>query len=672
MKDAAWPATRVDYFILNRLERAGLTPGADADNATLLRRVYFDLIGLPPTLEEMAAFEKAAQANRAAALAEVVDRLLASPDYGARWGRHWLDVARYAESSGNTRNMAYIEAWRYRNYVVRAFNRNVPFDRFIREQIAGDLLPVTDPKLADEQLLGTGFLAIGTKTLGEMDPLTYELNVADDQIDTTCRAFLALSANCARCHDHKFDPIPARDYYAMAGIFRSTRSLGAVQTNNRMEEADGIPLGPTGRAMAAALKVHELKRAEIIKEMEPVTKKRDALREELKKSGYDATRPHPRTERLAIATAAKLAILSVFDSRLAAFNSRLKKNNEERPKIPTCAMGVEEREKPIDSPLYEKGDPKRPTTRPVPRGALSAIQVRLAPIPAAESGRLQLADWIASPKNPLTARVIVNRVWLHVYGRGLVETPDDFGKQGARPSHPELLDDLAARFVEGGWNIKALIRELMLSHTYALTSDLSPALMRGDPGNALLGRAHRKPMDAEAMRDAVLALSGALKHEMLEESIVDKLARPMNPQQRELGRNGFLTTLMDTQTYRAVYLPVLRGGPLPLQQCFDVADPAGVAGARRSTIVPSQSLFLMNSDFMMKNASGLAQRVLALPAHSLDDRIALAWRMVFTRAPAPGEIASLRRFLADKPADANSWAMACQAMMMAGEFRTLY
>ena len=254
VQNTQWPAGRVDRFILAELEKSGLQPNNDAQPATLLRRLHFDLVGLPPSLEEIAAFEQSWAANREAAIARVVDELLASPDFGVRWGRHWLDIARYAESSGNSRNMAYVLAWRYRNWVVEALNKNTPFDQFIRQQIAGDLLPAKTPAEHEANLLGTGFLTIGVKSLGEQNLLQYELNSADDQIDAVGRGFLGLTVSCARCHDHKFDPIPTRDYYALAGIFRSTALLSGVETNNRKEEADGVPLGANGRQLALAVK----------------------------------------------------------------------------------------------------------------------------------------------------------------------------------------------------------------------------------------------------------------------------------------------------------------------------------------------------------------------------------------------------------------------------------
>jgi hypothetical protein len=296
--DTQWPAGRVDQFILAELEKNGLQPNADAEPATLLRRLHFDLVGLPPSLEQIAAFEQSWTANRDAAIARVVDELLASPDFGVRWGRHWLDIARYAESSGNSRNMAYVLAWRYRNWVVEAVNKNTPFDQFIRQQIAGDLLPAKTPEEHEANLLGTGFLTIGVKSFGEQNLLQYELNVADDEIDAVCRGFLGLTVSCARCHDHKFDPIPTRDYYALAGIFRSTAHLAGVESNSRKEEADGVPLGPNGRGLAVAAKAYTEQLANTTKEYTETAQKRNTMRDEMVKAGIDPVKAKTQADTL--------------------------------------------------------------------------------------------------------------------------------------------------------------------------------------------------------------------------------------------------------------------------------------------------------------------------------------------------------------------------------------
>jgi hypothetical protein len=666
-----WPTTTPDQFILAELEKNGLEPSADADGPTMLRRLSFDLAGLPPSLAEIADFEKAWAHDPQAAIAQTADRLRASPDFGVRWGRHWLDVARYAESSGNTRNMAYVLAWRYRNWVIESLNKNTPFDQFIRRQIAGDLLPAATPQERDDNVLGTGFLTVGVKSLGEQDLVTYELNIADDQIDATTRAFLGLTAACARCHDHKFDPIPARDYYALAGIFRSTAHFTGVQTNNRKEEADGVALGPNWKNHLAEVKAHDTQLAAMQKQYEEVAKKRNTMREELVKAGVEPAKAQKET--MPPEMAEKLTELRGLDESVEEWKARLKKMKESAPPRPILGMAVQEKPATGDSPLYYKGDPKKPQ-EVVPRGALSTIAtLPFRDIPPSESGRRQLADWIASADNPLTGRVIVNRVWQHLFGRGLVETPDDFGTMGVRPSHPALLDHLAFRFVREGWDVKALIRELVSSRAYRQTSlaaSDAPGRQK-DPANKMLWRMSRKPLEAEALRDALLELGGKLDRTPLAGSQVATLAEPVTPQGRELGRRGFLYNLTDEPNRRSIYLPVVRGAANPAMQCFDVADPNLVTGQRHATIVPGQVLFLLNSDLVLDQAQGLAARILAEPSDTLDARINKAWRLALCRPPSAAEARALHETLAPTPEDPAAWARVCQTLMLTAEFRLL-
>ncbi len=662
VKQQDWPRSRVDHFILARLEKENLTPNGAAEPLTLLLRVYFDLIGLPPSLDEIARFEQSSIKDQASSIESVVDKLLASPEFGARWGRHWLDVARYAETSGNTRNMAYVLAWRYRNYVVRAFNRDTPFDEFIREQIAGDLQPpAADVARHDDQLLATGFLNVGVKSLGEQDAMLYDMNVADDQIDATCHAFLALSANCARCHDHKFDPIPTADYHALAGIFRSTQNLSGVETNNVKKEADAMPLGRDGMQRMAAVKQHEKIVADMQKDYLEVAKQRNATREELVKAGIDpAKKPAVMPKEMV----EKMTTLTVLDKNVTEWQKKLAEKQKTAPALPPIGMSVREGEAPIDCPVFDKGETKKPLA-PVKRGALSAIPVKLAAIGPKESGRRQLADWIASPQNPLTARVIVNRVWLHLFGRGLVETPDDFGKMGVKPTHPELLDDLAARFVRDGWSIKSLIRELMLSRTYQLSS----AARTEDPQNLLLARANKKRLEAEPLRDAILFLGGTLDLTPREGSPIADKAKDITPAGREVGRKHFLNDLPDDTAHRSIYLPIVRGAQPPMMQCFNAADPGLVIGARSASITPAQSLLLMNSDQVMRQAQGFAQRI---TGQTMEEKITCAWQMACCRKPSVPEIATLRGFITgvgDTPA---GWSQLCHAVMQSGEFQTVY
>ncbi|MCX6849214.1 MAG: DUF1549 and DUF1553 domain-containing protein [Verrucomicrobia bacterium] len=660
VKRTEWPKSRVDGFILARLEKEGLGPNEEAEPLTLLRRVYFDLIGLPPPLEVVEGFH-------ISKFPAVVDGLLASPEFGVRWGRHWLDVARYAETSGNTRNMAYVLAWRYRNYVVRALNRDTPFDEFIREQLAGDLLPAAGDALRrDDQLLATGFLNVGVKSLGESDLMLYDMNVADDQIDATCHAFLALSANCSRCHDHKFDPIPTADYHALAGIFRSTQNLSGVETNNVKKEAEAMPLGRDGVQRMLVVKQHEKDIAEMQKDYAEVAKKRNTMREELVKAGIDpAKKPAVMPKEMV----EKMSTLTVLEKDVGEWQKKLAEKQKSMPVAPPVGMSVRDAETPLDCPVFDKGEVKKPLAA-VKRGALSAIPVKLAVIGPKESGRRQLADWIASPQNPLTARVIVNRVWLHLFGRGLVGTPDDFGRMGMKPTHPELLDDLAARFVKEGWSVKALIRELVLTRTYQMSSSTrSDVALAKDPTNLLLWRANRKRLEAEPLRDALLALGGTLDLTPREGSPVADKAKAITPQGREVGRRHFLNDLQDDTTHRSIYLPIVRGAQMPMMQCFNAADPGLVVGGRSASITPVQSLLLMNSEQVMRQAEGLSKR---LGGKSAEEKLVQAWKMVCCRVPMVEEREMMRGFLVSAGDTPSGWAQLCHALLQSGEFQTVY
>ncbi|MFM7604597.1 MAG: DUF1553 domain-containing protein [Prosthecobacter sp.] len=639
VKDRSWSRTRVDHFILAKMEAAGLKPAPPADADTLTRRLWFDLVGLPPDGNSVEA-------------SVLVEQLLASSHFGERWARHWLDVARYAESSGNTRNMAYVLAWKYRNYVIRAFNRDVPFDQFVREQIAGDLLP----NASDEQLLATGFLNVGTRSLGEQDLLLYEMNLADDLIDTTCHAFLALSANCARCHDHKFDPIPTRDYYALAGIFRSTKYLSGVETNNRAESAAAMPLGPDGMKRMKAVKNHEKKLAEMTQEYVEMAKKRNSQRDELVMAGVD---PVKMPKDLPAAMMPKVEALLKMDKAVEDWKAKLALMQTTAPSPPATGMACQESDTFINCPVMDKGDHKQPLAA-MTRGALSVLPVKLAPIGEKESGRKQLADWIANKDNPLTARVIVNRVWLKLMGRGLVDTPDDFGKLGAKPTHPELLDDLALRFMQNGWSVKWLVREITRSAVYQQGTATT------EQGVMLYAGREPKRLEAEVIRDAMLSLSGALEQHVIEGSQVEELAKPVTPQGRELGRKNFLNNVKEDLPVRSIYLPVLRGSQTPMMQCFNAADPASIVGQRSNGIVPAQALLLMNSDFVMQQAEGFAKRTES--EHDAVARLRSVCRSVFHRTLTNSELSAMMRSL-----DCGmTWPQLCHVLMQSAEFQTLH
>ena len=387
------------------------------------------------------------------------------------------------------------------------------------------------------------------------------------------------------------------------------------------------------------------------------------MREELIKAGIDPTKKSGAMPKEMVE---KMTTLGVLEQDVTTWQKKLAEKQKSAPTPPPLGMSVRDGETPIDCPVYDKGEIKKPLA-PVKRGALSAIPVKLAAIGPKESGRRQLADWIASPQNPLTARVIVNRVWLHVFGRGLVESPDDFGKMGMNPSHPELLDDFAARFVKDGWSIKSLIRELVMSRAYQMSS-ATPA-QSSDPANILLWRANRKRLEAEPLRDAVLYLGGTLDYTPREGSPVADKAQAIKPAGREVGRKHFLNDLKDDTTHRSIYLPIVRGAQLPMMQCFNAADPGLVIGNRSASITPMQSLLLMNSDQIMAQAQNFSKR---LTGTTLDARIMHAWQMACCRLPTTQELEALRGFISAAGDTDEGWTQLCHAVLQSGEFQTVY
>jgi hypothetical protein len=645
---------------------------ADADWATLLRRVTFDLTGLPPTPAELQSFLSAPSASR---FEQVVDRLLATPAFGEKWARHWLDVARYGESTGKTVNFNYPHAWRYRDYVIAAFQNDKPYDRFIIEQLAGDLLPYDDLQTRAEQLVATGFLAIGPKSLNERSGLKFELDMVDEQIDVTSQAFLGITIACARCHDHKMDPIPQADYYALAGIFRSTETCyGTVAFINARRTAPLLPLPPEAFPPAALPRLS------------------DGERQQLEGRLADVRR---RVEQMQDPTQKFLASgqISLLQARLDLFES------DGYPKL--LAMGV--RDKPAgqdggrgrrfggfpgfsadgsrtiaDSPLYERGESDAPSSRPVPRGTIHLPGLPELRIPSTTSGRLQLAEWIASRDNPLTARVFVNRLWYQLFGRGLVPTPDDFGQSGLPPSHPELLDHLALQFMEGGWRVKSLVRSIVLSRVYRLASEGDSRGLEIDPDNTLLWRNTPRRLGAEQVRDAILAVSGQLDLKPPVGSAVGRTGDGPSVQRRP-GGEGLGGAINDpTDTHRSVYLPMVRDNLPEVLALFDAADPSLISSDRPQTTVASQGLFLLNNTLVIRAADLLTRRI--LECGTLEERVTLAYELCYGRGPVPQDIGRAREFLeasrrqretngqAVRSDDREDWSAFCQALLASAEF----
>ncbi|QDU23880.1 DUF1553 domain-containing protein [Urbifossiella limnaea] len=839
----------IDAFLVARLAEQGLALAPPADRRLLLRRVMFDLTGLPPTPAETDAFLRDTAAD---AYERVVERLLASPAYGEKWGRRWLDVARYADSNGMDENLAYVNAWRYRDWVIRSLNADKPYDQFVREQVAGDLLPGgTDAERAD-RLTATGFLVVGPKMLAEDDPMKMRMDIVDEQLDALGQAFLGLTLGCARCHDHKFDPIRAEDYYALAGMFSSTKTM---KNHTVVAAWNERPIGSA--ASAAALAAHEktvaaakaevnaadakLKAAvaaRLTEERKRAAEYTSAAAEVARRSGplklvvadptkdapagtvrveaeafargnvlkltdgygagigvvinagplpnvaeYDVEVPAAGTYQLAVRYAAaeprpvrvtvggrllagaacgaktgswnpdtqtwhaegvvalpagkavvrferagpfphldKFALLPMTPEQVAAAplsveqlaadrkllasvlrqfaeDAKTKGNDSFRtsPAVEAEAAPEAKREAtlrrealaaaekarpPVDEAMAvedAKGENLRVHLRgnhltlgaEVPRRVPQVFGDAAAPIGPDRSGRLELADWLTRPANPLTARVMVNRLWAGHFGTGLVRTPDNFGRLGERPSHPELLDWLAAEFVEKGWSLKYMHRLMVTSAAYRSVSQADATALRRDPENRLLSRFPRRRLDAEEVRDGMLAVSG-----LLDRTVGGSLLKA-TPRQYVTGTGSRNYEDYD-HPRRTVYLPVVRSAVYDVLQTLDFPDPSVPAGQRPTTVVPTQALFMLNGGLVDRAAEAFARVLLAAPG---DDpaRVTEAYRRAFGRAPTTAELDRVATYLtrseaaadpALAPADRRlrAWRGLCRVLLASNEF----
>lgn len=572
VKDAAWPKDDIDRFILARLEKENLHPIGDASRVTLIRRASFDLRGLPPTQEEVERFVRDAAPDDQA-FAKVVDAFLESERFGERWARHWLDVVRYADSVGRVWNAPFLYAARYRDWVIDSLNEDKPYNRFVAEQIAGDLLPAKTVLQRRDQIVGTGMLALGSMNLQEGSYEQYLLDQVDDQIDVVSRAFLGITIACARCHDHKTEPVSQQDYYALAGIFYSSRTLSG--TPNRNDEARGGYVSP------------------------------EAL----------VDLPTALDEPVGPPTKLPAGIHAMDDLReLGNPKETIRYDSD-----PHFCMGVIEGEIQ-DCELAVGGDPYDRKAAP-DRGQMKMPALPPLPkIPAKSSGRLELAQWMTQNTHPLTSRVVVNRLWQHLFGEGIVRTPDDFGITGADPTHPELLDHLAIRFVEGGWSVKKMIRTMMLSRTYRLASTGNAE--HPDAGNKLRWRQNPKRLELEPLRDTLLQLAGLLTFD-----------RPEGIQLAGTGgkgRHGVTRSLLSVEdSYRTIYLPVVRDNVPELFSTFDFPGPTQIKGQRDVTTVAPQALFFMNSRFVDEVSTEIAAQA--------GKDVKAVYRLVLNREPSGEE-----------------------------------
>ena len=792
--DTTWPHNEIDAFVLAALEAAGQQPAPDAERRTWLRRVTFDLTGLPPTPEALEAFLEDGSSE---AEATVVDRLLASPQFGERMARHWLDIARFAESSGGGRSMVFQEAWRYRDYVIDAFNADMPFDQFLTEQVAGDLLPAASPEEEARLLTATGYLVLGAINYEEQDKRHLEMDVVDEQLETLGRGLLGMTLGCARCHDHKFDPIPTDDYYALAGILRSTKTLKHSNVSTWTERP--LPMPPE---LAAAVAAHEAEAAALEQRLKAAKQRLASLEpdtaplepqpleafaghvlddQDAKAVGdwtestftkpyiaagylHDAdgdkggrtltfqpqfAEPGRYEVRLAYtpggnrASNVPVSIVSLdgdskhvvdmrktppldnhfvslgefaFDSsqqwfvmisnadtdghvvvdavqflpvgaaaaaaekppapqpapavaklkaEIQAIEAAKKALAADRPAVPH-AMAAKDAETVVDCEICIRGDVHN-KGRTVPRGVLQVATLGPAPtMPAAASGRRELAAWLTDPEHPLTSRVFVNRLWQQFFGRGLVATPDNFGTTASPPSHPALLDHLARRLTDGDWSTKNVVRAIALSHTYRQACRRSPPLEE-DPDNALLAGLHRRRLDAESLRDAMLSVAGTL---------VSDLGGPGISDPKVLAKAGSETpseyTFVFTDTRRSIYTPAFRNRRLELFEVFDAANPNAVVGRRPVSTVAPQALYLLNSPFVMEQASAAATRLLAEPLGDPAAGVDRAFRQTLGRGPTARELELVLAAVAGSGPDAiAAWATVYQSLFGCIDFRTL-
>lgn len=603
VKNTAWVKSPIDAFVLAKLEAKGLTPAPPADKRTLIRRATYDLTGLPPTPAEIAAF---AADKSPDAFARVVDRLLASPRYGETWARRWLDVARYADTKGYVFNedRTYVNAYTYRDWVIHAFNSDLPYDEFIKEQIAADRLPAkNDDK---RPLAALGFLTVGRRFLNNQP------DIIDDRIDVTMRGFEGVTVACARCHNHKFDPIPTKDYYSLYGVFASSNESSPIISPK--------PIAEPYQAWQKKLNDAEGQERDTVMAQVGKLRERAKAGEALPKPILDIlqlTRPNerPTPERLT-------QLEPVFEAGIADKLKSLRADadalRKAMPTKPEFAMGMEDAPTPVKQRIFKRGNPGNQGDDAPPR-FLQILSPPNRPTWDKDSGRLELAEAIASKSNPLTARVFVNRVWLGHFGAGIVRTPSDFGKQGERPTHPELLDYLATKFMASGWSVKKLQRTMMLSATYQQDSDnSSPKAFVADPENRLLWRQNRRRLELEAMRDSLLSASGKLDTKTVGGPSMDIWAAPF-PTRRTL--YGFI----DRQNLPGIY------------RTFNLASPDTTSPQRFQTTVPQQALFLMNSPFVGEQARALA----AAAVQSRPDdagRVRVLYQRLYGRLPDADEV----------------------------------
>lgn len=770
----------IDVLLSKKRNEAGLGKPSIASPEVQLRRLSFDLTGLPPSPEQIRRWTSEPSDENWRA---IVDEYLATDSFGEHWARMWLDLARYADSNGSDFNATHHDAWRYRDYVIDSYNADRPYNEFVMEQLAGDLLPYETDAERSRKIVATSFLALGAKMLSERDKDKLALDIVDEQIDTVGKAMLGLTLGCARCHDHKFDPVSTSDYYALAGIFQSTETVDG-EIIRYVSDLIRVPL-PVSPEEAAAAAEYQVKKKQLADRKSNIEKQLAAMRStaalsnwlklgvvvdndaavltgEWKESTFSKSRLGPNyvhndqstevltatyqtklespgeyevrvsysaagarasnvpvtiqtadgpveivldqtkkpkladvlqpigrfqfgseakvvistagTKGYVIADAIQLVPVAdadavppaaVDDAELVAKRKVIEQELKELaasapPALPT-ALSVRDVEKPADCAIRIRGEAHREGD-PVPRGFIQVAMTSEPPaMPADESGRAELAQWIASAENPLTARVYVNRVWSNLFGEGLVRTPHNFGELGERPTHPELLDWLALRFIESDWSTKALVREIVLTDAYRASSEVSNVAAEKDPENRLWTRAKRRPLTAEQIRDSLLQVAGRLDR-----------SRPADPMQgigKLISRNNNdsgSAKAKSSKDTRTIYMPIVRNELPEVLTTFDFADPEVSVGKRSTTNVPGQALFLMNSEFVRETALNVAKSAINEP-----DPIASVYLKILNREPDTDVYAELREFVADYADLATGLEALCHVLLASTDFRVL-
>ncbi len=689
--DDPWIRNPIDAFVLKKLRDEGLAPSPPADDRTWIRRVYFDLIGLPPAPQEVAAFLADSAADKREKL---VDRLLADPGYGIRWGRRWLDVVRYAETNGYERDGDKPNAWRYRDYVIDSLNADKPFDRFLTEQLAGDELPQSDA----EAQIATTFLRLGTWDDEPADPKVDRYDQLDDIVGTVSVTFLGMTLQCARCHNHKYEPISQLDYARMVAIFeplkrpQDKRADLDVQVGTREEltayeaaQARHTTAVNTLKDQIAALDDH-------VRQRFLAAGKSELSAEALAAHQIPADKRTTEQKKLADRTERKLDA-EIRDSRTPdeqqqreAFNAALESVEAALPTSPPRAYIWRE---PVDAVpvthIFRRGDPTTPAGEVGPGfpAVLRDVDIDMLQPDEGQTTlrRLSLAKWMTAPQNPLVARVAVNRIWQGHFGEGLVTSENDFGVMGMPPSHPELLDWLAHTVRDNNWSQKALHRMIVLSNTYAQASAVREDAAAVDPDNEWLWRYPLRRLEAEPLRDAVLAVSGKLNHKMGGPSVYPRIADEVLAGQSRPGL-GWGKSDETEASRRAVYIFVKRAMLVPLMDLFDLADTTSSCEQRSRSTIPTQALTLLNSEFLNRQAGYFAQRLLADAGEDRSARVRRAFQLALSRDPDETELSAALAFLDrqeeliatespdTEPTDAEqqAWQAFCLAIYNLNEF----